>query len=40
MLPCTWHETGISVLGDIGQWNYNLMLVSGLDPNFLAEMVL
>lgn len=37
MLPCTWHETGISVLGDIGQWNYNLMLVSGLDPNFFSR---
>ncbi len=33
MLPCTWHETGIAVLGKIFDFNYNVMLINGLDPN-------
>ncbi|SBW03582.1 hypothetical protein [uncultured Dysgonomonas sp.] len=33
ILPCTWHETGISVLGYFSGFRYELMLVNGLDPN-------
>lgn len=33
LLPCTWHETGIALLGTIGDFDYQLMAVSGLDPN-------
>ena len=35
IIPCTWHETGISFLGYIPQLklNYELMIVNGLDPN-------
>lgn len=33
ILPCTWHETGISVLGYISGFRYELMVVNGLDPN-------
>ncbi len=33
MLPCTWHETGISVLGYLKNFKYELMMVNGLDPN-------
>lgn len=33
ILPCTWHETGISVLGYFSDFRYELMLVNGLDPN-------
>ncbi len=33
ILPCTWHETGISVLGYVSDFKYEVMLVNGLDPN-------
>lgn len=33
ILPCTWHETGISVLGYLPGFKYELMVVNGLDPN-------
>jgi hypothetical protein len=33
IIPCTWHETGISALGYIHRFKYELMLVNGLDPN-------
>ena len=33
ILPSTWHETGIAVLGYLGDFRYEAMLVSGLDPN-------
>jgi hypothetical protein len=33
LLPSTWHETGISVLGYAGKFKYEVMLVNGLDPN-------
>lgn len=33
LLPSTWHETGISLLGYLPSWRYELMLVNGLDPN-------
>jgi hypothetical protein len=33
MLPSTWHETGIAVLGYIKDFRYEVMLVNGLDPN-------
>ena len=33
ILPCTWHETGISVLGYFSDFRYEVMLVNGLDPN-------
>ncbi len=33
LIPLTWHETGISVLGYLPKWYYEFQLVSGLDPN-------
>ncbi|MDR2287278.1 MAG: OprO/OprP family phosphate-selective porin [Prevotellaceae bacterium] len=33
LLPSTWHETGISILGYFAQFKYEVMLVNGLDPN-------
>jgi opacity protein-like surface antigen len=33
ILPCTWHETGVSVLGYYSGFKYEIMLVNGLDPN-------
>lgn len=31
LLPCTWHETGISLWGRAGDWRYEALLISGLD---------
>lgn len=31
IIPCTWHETGISLWGKAGQWRYELMMVAGLN---------
>ena len=33
LIPCTWHETGVAVLGAAGDFNYQAMVVTGLDPN-------
>ncbi len=33
ILPCTWHETGISLWGRVGDWRYEAMLISGLDAD-------
>lgn len=33
IIPLTWHETGISVLGNFRKWSYQLMVVNGLDAN-------
>ncbi len=33
ILPCTWHETGISIWGRAGNWRYEAMLVPGLDSD-------
>ena len=31
IMPCTWHETGISLWGRAGDWRYEALLISGLD---------
>ncbi|MDR0545230.1 MAG: hypothetical protein LBG30_07810 [Odoribacteraceae bacterium] len=31
ILPCTWHETGVSLRGSAGQWNYEVLFIAGLD---------
>lgn len=33
ILPCTWHETGVSLWGQIGNWRYEAMFVAGLDAD-------
>lgn len=38
ILPSTWHETGVAIFGDLGNFDYELQAVSGLDPqNFRRE---
>lgn len=32
ILPSTWHENGIAFFGTIGKFDYEAMLVAGLDP--------
>lgn len=31
ILPCTWHDTGISLLGRIGDFSYEVQMTAGLD---------
>lgn len=33
IIPLTWHETGISILGKYKSWAYQFFLVNGLDAN-------
>lgn len=37
IMPCTWHETGISLWGDIGKWHYEAMLLPGLDSELFSR---
>ena len=31
LIPCTWHETGVSFWGRTGQWRYEVLFTAGLD---------
>lgn len=31
IIPCTWHETGISFWGNAGKWRYEALFIAGLD---------
>lgn len=33
IMPCTWHETGISFWGTRNEWRYEVMLIAGLDSD-------
>lgn len=33
IIPCTWHQTGISFWGSAGHWRYEAMIVPGLDSD-------
>jgi hypothetical protein len=33
ILPCTWHETGISLWGRLKNWRYEVQFLAGLDAN-------
>ena len=33
ILPCTWHETGVSLWGKTKQWRYEVQFVAGLDAD-------
>ena len=37
MIPCTWHENGIELFGTIGKFDYEVMVVNGLDPAFFSK---
>jgi hypothetical protein len=36
ILPCTWHETGISLWGHFSDWRYEVMLLPGLDSDLFG----
>lgn len=33
IIPLTWHESGIALLGNYRRWSYQFMVVNGLDAN-------
>ena len=33
IIPCTWHETGISFWGETKGWRYEVMFIAGLDAD-------
>lgn len=33
ILPSTWHETGISLWGNVGKWRYEFCFIPGLDSD-------
>lgn len=33
IMPCTWHETGVSIWGQAGDWRYEALLLPGLDSD-------
>lgn len=35
ILPCTWHETGISLWGLLGDWRYELQLLPALNSRMM-----
>lgn len=37
IMPCTWHETGISLWGRRGSWRYEVQLLPALNSNLFNE---
>lgn len=37
IIPCTWHETGIEVFGNIGDWRYDAMVLPSLNSSYFTE---
>ncbi|MBO4984861.1 MAG: hypothetical protein J6C87_04375 [Bacteroides sp.] len=37
IMPCTWHETGISLWGNVGKWRYEVMFLPGLDSDRFGQ---
>lgn len=33
IMPCTWHETGVSLWGNVGKWRYEVQFLPGLDSD-------
>lgn len=33
IMPCTWHETGVSLWGNVGEWRYEVQFLPGLDSD-------
>jgi hypothetical protein len=37
IMPCTWHETGVSLWGRAGDWRYEAMLLPALDSELFGS---
>nr|WP_239059521.1 hypothetical protein [Bacteroides sp. 224] len=33
IMPCTWHQTGVSLWGNIKKWRYEVQFIAGLDAD-------
>lgn len=36
ILPCTWHQTGVSLWGRLPEWRYELQFVAGLEADLFG----
>ncbi len=37
IMPCTWHETGVSLWGRFANWRYEIMLLPALDSELFSN---
>ena len=37
IMPCTWHETGLSLWGRVGTWRYELQLLPALNSRMMTS---
>lgn len=37
ILPCTWHQTGLSIWGVAGKWRYEAMVIAGLNSTLFSK---
>ncbi|MFV0420367.1 MAG: hypothetical protein ACK5KT_16775 [Dysgonomonas sp.] len=37
IMPCTWHETGVSLWGRVENWGYEVQLIPGLDSELFSR---
>lgn len=37
IMPCTWHETGVSLWGVVGKWRYEAMVMPGLNSAMFSK---
>lgn len=37
IIPCTWHQTGVSLWGQVGHWKYQAMVLPGLDSDLFGR---
>ncbi len=36
IMPCTWHQTGVSLWGNVGDWRYEAQFVAGLEADLFG----
>ncbi|MDE6297357.1 MAG: hypothetical protein K2L89_05870 [Muribaculaceae bacterium] len=37
ILPCDWHQAGLSFFGEAGDWNYEAILIPGINTDIFSE---
>ncbi|MBR1799350.1 MAG: hypothetical protein IJ761_05570 [Bacteroidales bacterium] len=37
IMPCTWHETGVSLWGRVANWRYEVQVIPGLNSNLFND---
>lgn len=37
IMPCTWHETGVSLWGRLGNWRYEVQMLPALNSNLFTD---